>query len=231
MAITPRRKAQFSVVASNLENLREQLRQFPDDMATAIKAEFFAQISVLKTLMVQRSSNPPGPVPAGAGVREQTKRLKNSWVVEVTGNTVRDIRASAYSLAQKAATLEFGLKVEATLGPSGNWIFIPTDINRKATGEAILTPQDVLNFGGSFINRRRRRWQDVRPAIVDGTSSPAWNLLVTAQGDPMFIMAKWAQYRPLLGFYDTGQEFSKVLPGTLGDNIIKAFEQQKSLAA
>jgi hypothetical protein len=168
-------------------------------------------------------------------VHEQTGRLKGSWGVAVSGSSIADLKGAAFSFAGvKAPRLELGGDVPAPrgTGPTSGWIFIPTDINRRPDGSAILSPGEVISGGSLYVNRHRRQWQNVPPATIDGQDSPAWNLLVDRnrfalqQWAARFIMVKKAHYRPLLGFYESGGEFGRnVLPGKLADASVKAWKE------
>lgn len=224
----------FFIDAGSVANLKKALAEFPPAYFVSASGEFLEQLGVLKEQMVKRSSNPPGPIPAGEGVHRQTGRLAGSWGVAVTGTAIADLKGAAFSFAGvKAPRLELGGDVQAPsgAGPTSGWIYVPTDINKRPSGEAIRTPGDVLSQGGSFINRRLRRFQDFPPAVIDGQSSPAWNLVISGnpfdliQSAPMFIQAKSARYRPLLGFFDTGTKFADILPGNLANAAVKYWRE------
>lgn len=229
------RNTRFFIDASSAANLKEALKQFPPSLFLQASGTLADQLQPFKELMVKRSSNPPGPIAEGGGVHAQTRRLAGSWGVAVSGTSIADLQGAAFSFAaKKAPLLELGGDVQAPrgAGPTSGWIFIPTDINRSASGEAIRTPREVLEQGGSFVNRRRKRFATFPPAVIDGRESPAWNLLVTGnpfaliQGAPMFIQVKSARYRPLLGFYESGGEFGRnILPGKLADAAVKAWKE------
>lgn len=222
----------FFIDAGSVQNLKKALVEFPGAYFNEASGEFLTQLGVLKEQMVKRSSNPPGPVPAGEGVHKQTGKLAGSWGVAVSGTSLSDLQGAAFSFSRgKAPLLEQGGDIPA---PPGGWIWIPTDLNKRPSGEPIQSPDMVQRAGGQFVNRHTRRWRDFPPAIIDGQASPAWNLLTTGLaganafinvGDPMFIQAKSARYRPLLGFYTTGNKFADILPGNLANAAVKYWRE------
>lgn len=228
----------FFIDASNAESIKKALADFPQSLFFQAKQTLKDELQPLKEEMVKRSSNPPGPIPEGAGVHKQTGRLAGSWGVGVEGTSLSDLKGSAFSFARgKAPLLEQGgekLAPQGT-GPTSGWIWIPTDLNKRASGEAIQSPELVRQAGGRFINRHLRQWKNFPPAIIDGQASPAWNLLVTGAaganafiqvGDPMFIMAKKAHYRPLLGFSEIGNRFASILPDKLAGAALRAWREE-----
>ncbi len=223
----------FFIDASNVASVKKALDQFPPAFFLQGKQEYGIALQDLKAAAVKLSSNPPGPI-AGTGVHRQTGRLAGSWGTEVTGSSLKDLKGAAFSFAAiKAPRLELGgdARPGGGTGNSNAWIFIPTDINKDPTGAAIHSVRETIDGGALFVNRHSRRWKSIPPAIVDGQASPAWNLLVTRNPfayqalGPRFIMAKSAHYRPQLGFFDTGTEFSKVLPGKLADASVRAWNE------
>ncbi len=220
-------RGRFFIDAASVANLKAALAVFPPAYFVEGKGVFLNALTEFKAVMVDRSSQPPGPIAADAGVHRQTGRLAGSYGVAVEGSNLSDLKGSAFSFAaQKAPLLELGGEVRAK---TENWIFIPTDLNRNGTGAAILTPKQVQALGSLWVNRHTRRWQKIPPAIIDGKASPAWNLLVDRnpfalqQMAARFIMAKSAHYRPQLGFFSSGNVAAGKLPAKLADASVKAF--------
>lgn len=240
MATSVKKGTRFFIDASSAANLKQALAEYPPSLFLQASAALGDALQPFKDLMVKRSSNPPGPIAAGEGVHKQTGRLAGSWGVAVSGTSIADLKGAAFSFAaKKAPLLELGGDVQAPrgTGPTSGWIFIPTDQNKRASGETIQSPELVRQSGGTFVNRHSKRWANFPAAMIDGQTSPAWNLLVTGAsganafinvGDPMFIMAKKATYRPQLGFYEAGGEFARnVLPSKLADATVKAWKELK----
>lgn len=224
----------FFIDAGSVQRLKQALVEFPPAFFDAGRIEFFDQLGILKEQMVKRSSNPPGPIPEGEGVHKQTGKLAGSWGVAVSGSSLSDLQGAAFSFSTgKAPLLELGGKKDAPkgAGPTSGWIFIPTDFNRTISGAAFLSPAEVFAQGGSFVNRHTRKWKNYPPAVIDGRTSPAWNLLVSGnpfdyiQERAMYIQAKSATYRPLLGFYTTGNKFAEILPGNLANAAVKYWKE------
>ena len=224
----------FFIDDGSAVNLKRALAEFPGSFFIEGREEFLTQLGALKEQMVKRSSNPPGPIPQGEGVHKQSGKLAGSWGVAVSGTSLADLQGAAFSFAsQKAPRLELGQKVYPPkgAGPTSGWIFIPTDANRDVTGAAILSPGEVISQGGSYVNRHRRKFANVPPATIDGQASPAWNLLISGNpfdlipGQAKFIQAKFAQYRPVLGFYSTGNAFAEILPGNLANAAVKYWRE------
>lgn len=233
----------FFIDAGSVQRLKQALVEFPPAFFDAGRAEFFEQLGILKEQMVKRSSNPPGPIPEGEGVHKQTGKLAGSWGVAVSGTSLSDLKGAAFSFSRgKAPLLEVGGEVHPggftdAASDISRWIPIPTDVNRGPDGRALLTPRQVLDTGGQFINRRKRQYRiydkagkvigsSIAPAIIDGQASPAWNLLVPfATSLPSFILAKKARYVPLLGFYITGNKFAEILPGNLANAAVKYWRE------
>ena len=228
-------KKRFSITGGNVPEFRNALAQFPAKMAGLVKLDLVNELTKLKAEMVVRSSYPPGPIPAGAGVHQQTGRLMRSWFVEATGETLASITAAAVSFARgKAPLLERGGQVFAPggIGPSSGWIFIPADPNRFPSGQAIFTPRKVLDSGGYFVNRFRKDYQTkdaegtvtgsiIPPAIIEGRASFAWNILVDPTLGAMFIMAKNATYRPQLGFLFAAKPYEEKLPPLFAERAVE----------
>lgn len=217
----------FFIDAANVANLKAALADFPPAYFVEAKAVVLEQTGQLKATMIERSSQPPGPIAPDAGVHKQTGRLAGSWFNDATGTSLADLKGIAKSFAaDKSPLLEFGGPVTAK---TENWIYIPTDLNRDGSGAAIRTPKEVRATGSLFVNRHSRRWMNVPPAIIDGKTSPAWNLLVDRNVFALqawvapFIMAKSAQYRPQLGFFSSGNLAASKLPTKLAEASIKAW--------
>jgi hypothetical protein len=222
----------FFIDAGSVQSLKRAIAEFPPAFFIQASGEFLDALGPLKEQMVKRSSNPPGPIPEGGGVHKKTGKLAGSWGVAVSGSSLADLKGAAFSFAAtKAPRLEFGGQVAAPggTGPTGGWIFIPTDLNKDSTGQQISSPGDVLAAGGRFANRRRGRDGLLPPAIIDGKASPAWNLLLSPfayiEGQAAFIMAKSATYRPQLGFFDAGSRFAEILPGSLANAAVKYWRE------
>jgi hypothetical protein len=221
------RGGRFFIDASSAAKLKTALADFPPAYFVQAKETMKKETGVLKATMIQRSSLPPGPKAPTAGVHKQTGRLASSWFNDATGTSLANLQGIAKSFARdKAPLLEFGGPVTAK---TENWIYIPTDLNRDGSGAAIRTPKQVQATGSLFVNRHTRRWMTVPPAIVDGKTSPAWNLLIDRnvfalqQWAAPFIMAKSAQYRPQLGFFVSGNITAAILPEKLAEASIKAW--------
>jgi len=233
MAVSPRKR--LSVSGGNVQDFRSALAQFPAKLTGLVKFELINELTKLKSEMLVRSSNPPGPLPAGGGVHQQTGRLMRSWAVESQGATLANLTAAVGSFARgKAPLLERGGKVYAPkgTGPTSGWIFIPADPNRFPSGMAIFTPKQVLDSGGYFVDRRKTDYQitneegkvtgsTVPPAIIEGQVSFAWKLLVDPVLGAMFIMAKNATYRPQLGFLFAAKPYEEKLPPLFAERVIE----------
>jgi hypothetical protein len=227
------------VDAGSVTNLRKALAEFPPGYFRRASDTFLTELGTFQGIMQAKTALPPGPLAKGTGTHKQTGRLTRGWGVAVTGTALKDLRGAAFSFAGiKAPRLELGEVVRpGGAGDTSNikaWIFIPTDANRRADGRAVLSPSQLLDAGGSFVNRHKRLYRiyergtatvigsTIQPAVIDGRESGAWNVLIGAfTSVPAFIMVKSATYvPPYFQFFATGHEFSKTLPPKLADHAL-----------
>lgn len=209
------RKPLVVVTSAQMPEVRRLLAQLPSFLTEDARAEFETVLSRYKTEMVARSTSGP--------VYRQTGRLARSWGYKVDGDRLSTLSSFIASFSDvKAAILEQGGMVYPK-GGSRSWIFIPTDKNRKFNGTAIRTPRQVLDAGGRYYNRTKetRAGQKIIFAVIQGKTSLAWNLLLNAEDEPMFIMAKHATYVPLLGFISTGDKYEKQIVPRLADLVVE----------
>ncbi len=210
-------KPRFSITAEDLPNVREQMLQLPRWYTGQVTELLRQRLAAYKTEMVARSTAGP--------VYRQTGRLARSYGFTVEGETLGTLSAFLASYSDtKVYTLEFG----GTIYPKGGnlaWIFIPTDVNRKFNKTAIKTPTQVINEGGSYINRFHRRFREgdtnIAPqAVIDGKLSPAWNLLIDKSNVPMFIQTKYIVHTARLGFFDTGVKHADRISSKMANFVV-----------
>lgn len=208
----------FSISADSIPRVRDLLREMPFELATNARDVFERTLKAYKVEMVARSTSGP--------LIRQTGRLARSWGPAdgnmATGDRLSNLQAFLASFSDRKSFLhEFGGTVFPAKG-SRSWIFIPTDNNRKINGTAIYTPSQVLSAGGTYYNRRKeaRSGEQQIYAVIQGKTSPAWNLLLNANRQPMFIQVKRAVYQAQLGFYDAGAKYEQRLVPRLADLVV-----------
>jgi hypothetical protein len=194
------------------------LKDMPFVYADRARGVLEATLQAYKREMVARSTSGP--------IYRQTGKLARSWGPKdgemATGDTIKTLSAYIATFSDtKALRLEQG----GTVYPKGgqrSWIFIPTDNNRKFNGTAVKAPATVLKEGGRFYNRTKetRAGQKIIFAVIQGKTSLAWNLLLNANDDPMFIMTKSATYQPMLGFMDAGEKHVQRIIPRLADLVV-----------
>jgi hypothetical protein len=203
-------KPHLTIVASNMDNLRAQIRQWPSTAAVIAGEELLAELAPFKEEMKRRSTQGP--------LFKRSGRLGASWVAEVpVPRRLSDVKGSVYALAGYSYIHEFGGQISPPAGKS--WFFIPTIYNLKNTGRPRLTVEQVISQGGKFGTPR-----DVDPLILKNLTYVTRAMVIDKDGFPMFTQIKRATYKPQLEFFARGNTLAGQLPSRMADRLVRYWQ-------
>lgn len=172
MPTQPQSFQTLKITKYNLDKLRQDLVDYPFFLSDAASKELIDVLGQYRQEMQDRSSKGP--------LKKQSGSLMRSWAATVEKATVvSKVRGSLASFAGYSIIHEEGQTVYGK-----PWIYIPSNKNQKANGQALFTPKEVLNkLNGKF-------------SVINNK-----NVIVDQDNEIYFFLVRWARYLPQLEFF------------------------------